>query len=85
MVGFIQTLPKGTSIRYSRAAFICKNALSAPSILDNYFDLLEDTLEKNHLLQQPSVIFNVGETGIPLDPPSLMTAAHRGLRHLQLE
>ena len=56
----------------------------APSILDNYVDLLEDTLEKNHLLQQPSVIFNVDEIGIPLDPPSLKIVAPRGSRHSQL-
>lgn len=56
---------------------------SAPTILDNYFDLLGDTLEKNHLLQKPSAIFNVDETGIPLDPPSLKIVAPR-CRHSQL-
>ena len=40
---------------------------SDPALLDNYFHLLEDVLEKNDLLGQAYQIFNMDETGIPLN------------------
>ena len=45
-------------------------------IMDNYFSLLKDTLEKYDLLNNPSQIYNVDETGMPLDhrPPKIVTA-----------
>ena len=48
---------------------------SVPGVLDNYFALLEDTLVKNDLLHKPCMIFNVDETGMPLDLPSLKIVA----------
>ena len=36
--------------------------------LDNYFDELESTLEENQLLDKPCLIFNMDETGMPLEP-----------------
>jgi len=36
--------------------------------MSSYFDLLEDTLKKYNLLHCPAQIYNVDESGIPLDP-----------------
>lgn len=66
--------------RVSRARMLA----TAPSILENYFDLLEDTLVKNDLLHKPCAIFNVDESGMPLDPPSLKIVAPRGVKHSQM-
>ena len=43
--------------------------------MNNYFTLLKDTLIKNGLLDNPSKIYNVDETGMPLDhrPPKIVT------------
>lgn len=43
--------------------------------MDNYFDLLENTLTENNLLSSPGQIYNVDETGMPLDhrPPKIVT------------
>ncbi len=38
-----------------------------PDMLDSYFDLLEATMAENDLLDKPCHIFNVDETGLPLD------------------
>ena len=38
--------------------------------INQYFDLLENTLTDHNLLQHPSQIYNVDESGIPLDPKS---------------
>jgi len=43
--------------------------------LNQYFDLLEETLKQNNLLNSPMKPYNVDETGIPLDPktPRIVT------------
>ena len=43
------------------------NAINYDTI-NQYFDLLENTLTEHNLLQHPSQIYNVDESGIPLDP-----------------
>ena len=42
--------------------------------MDDYFDQLKKTLEKNNLMKNPSQIYNVDETGMPLDhhPPKVV-------------
>ena len=41
---------------------------SDPEMLSRYFDLLEKTMEENHLTGKPGQIFNMDESGMPLDP-----------------
>ena len=52
--------------------------------MDNYFSLLKDTLEEYDLLNNPSQIYNVDETDMPLDhrPPKIGTT--RGQRIIML-
>ena len=57
---------------------------STPRIINNYFDLLYDTLSSNNLLEKPCLIFNVDETGMPLVPPALKVVAPRGVKHSQV-
>ena len=51
--------------------------------MDNYFSLLKDTLEEYDLLNNPSQIYNVDETGMTLDhhPPKILTT--RGQRKIR--
>ena len=43
--------------------------------MKNYFSMLKDTLMKHDLLNSPSQLYNVDETGMPLDhrPPKVVT------------
>jgi len=41
---------------------------SDPEMLSWYFDLLEQTIRDNHLTGKPGQIFNMDESGMPLDP-----------------
>ena len=50
--------------------------------LDKYFDILEETLEENDLLDKPCQIFNVDETGLALCPPSLKVVTVKGHRNI---
>ena len=40
-------------------------------VMDNYFDLLETTLQEYDLLGKPGQIFNLDESGFPLNPKPL--------------
>ena len=61
----------------SHARVIC----TSPDILNKYFDLLEQTLEDNNLLQKPCQIFNCDESGFPLDPAPPKVAVIKGQKH----
>ena len=58
------TLREAASFSYARAM------ASDQECLENYFDLLEDTLKINGGFDDPSRVFTCGETGMPLWPPS---------------
>ena len=63
-------LRKGDSISFLRMDAMNKDTLK------QYFDLLEETLKENNLENSPMSIYNVDETGIPLNPktPKVVTA-----------
>ena len=52
-----------------------------PSVLEKYFDVLENTLKDNDLIERPAQIFNLDETGMPLDPKAPYIVASRGQKH----
>ena len=47
--------------------------------IDHYFSLLKDTLSTHALLDKPSQIYNVDESGVPLNPrpPKVATTRRR--------
>ena len=52
-----------------------------PAVIEKYYDLLENTLCENSLLDKPSQIFNCDETGIPLSPKSHRVIDHIGSKN----
>ena len=46
--------------------------------MDEYFQLLKDTLIENDLMDSPNQIYNVDETGMPLDHRAPKIVAGRG-------
>ena len=54
---------------------------SDPAVMSRYFDLLEQTIEDNGLGGKPCNIFNMDETGMPLDPKPLKTIHIKGERN----
>ena len=69
------TLKMAVPLSYGRA--IATN----PDILNRYFDMLEETLESNGILDDPSRIFNCDETGLPLSPKCLKIVDKIGSRN----
>ena len=75
--GFIKRHPYLT-VR-TAAPLSCARAISSdPDVINRYFDLLEQTLKDNGLEQKPCNIFNMDETGMPLDPKPLKTIHRKG-------
>ena len=54
---------------------------TSPQIISRYFDLLEQTLIDNDLMNAPTQIFNMDETGMPLDPHPSKVVTVRGVKH----
>ena len=53
-----------------------------PEIILRYFDLLEETLRENGLLNESTRIFNCDESGFPLDHKPAKVISQRGLKDL---
>ena len=51
--------------------------------MKQYFDLLEDTLTQNDLLNHPVKLYNVDETGMPLDPKSPNILTKKGVEKIR--
>ena len=63
------------ALRTPATLSLARASASDRGILDNYFDELESTLGVNDLMDQPCLIFNMDETGMPLNPkpPKIVT------------
>ena len=68
------SLRKGDSTAHVRMDAVNKETLT------EYFDLLEDTLKQHDLQNSPSQIYNVDETGIPLDPKASKILVRKGIK-----
>ena len=49
--------------------------------INHYYNLLEDTLTQNDLLDNPTQLFNCDETGMPLSPKPLKTVFKLGAKN----
>ena len=54
---------------------------STPEQIDTYFDVLEQTLLENELLDKPCQVFNLDETGMLLDPKKLKVVSDKGVKN----
>ena len=53
---------------------------SDSEVLSKYFDMLEECLQQNQILDKPGLIFNCDETGLPLNPPCLKVVDKIGFK-----
>ena len=72
------SLRTGESLAYVRA--ICTNR----QIIDRYFDLLQDIFMKNSLQGKPGRIFNLDESGLPLQHRPGKRIGVRGQKHVNV-
>jgi len=65
-------------LRTPATLLLSRASASIKECIDNYFDVLEKVLDDYDLRDQPSLIFNMDESGFPLDPQPLKTSSVRG-------
>ena len=63
---FLEQQPQLRLYKGDCAAMFCLDAMKDREALENYFSLLKSTLEVNDLMDKPSQIYNVDESGVPL-------------------
>ena len=64
-----------------KLAYVCAIMVNR-EIIEAYFNLLEETLTKNGIMDNPGVIFNVDETGMPLEHKHEKAVAQKGVRNV---
>ena len=77
---FVKRHPRVT-LRAAVPFSVARAMASDRDVMDRYFDMLEDCLTSNGLLNKPSCIFNCDESGVPLNPKSLKVVAEVGSKH----
>lgn len=56
------------ALRTAAPLSLARARASDPEVVSRYFDLLEQTLDENGLRDRPGQIFNMDESGMPLNP-----------------
>ena len=62
-----------------------RNAMARTSVIDSHFNLLLETLEKHDILNKPSHIFNVDESGMEMDSVTGKVVVNRNSKHTYQE
>ena len=53
--------------------------------ITHYFDLLKQTVIDNSLINSPERIYNVDETGVPLDPSAPNVVTRKGTKRIDID
>ena len=68
--------------RGDNTAHVRMDAVNEDTIT-HYFDLLKQTLVDNSLTNSPEQIYNVDETGVPLDPRAPNVVTRKGTKKVR--
>ena len=69
------------SLRTPATLSIARASASTKASIDSYFDILEHILKETGIGDYPGLIFNMDESGFPLDPKPLRTVDCRGSKN----
>ena len=81
---FLERQEQLTLRRGDNTAHVRMDAINE-EIMKQYFDLLEDTLKEHDLLNHPAQIYNIDETGVPLDPKAPNIVTQRGTKKVRYQ
>lgn len=81
---FLQRHPNLSLRSGDSTGYVRMNAMNEEN-LKNYFDLLNDVLEENDLKAHPEQIYNMDETGLPLNPRPPKVIAVRGQKKVRYQ
>ena len=72
---------RNVTLRVAAPLSLSRAKASDVAVINNYFDMLEATLLEYELLDKPCQLFNMDETGLPLDPKSLKAVCGVGTKN----
>ena len=81
---FLQRHPNLSLRSGDSTGYVRMNAMNREN-LKHYFDLLKSVLEENNLMNHPEQIYNMDETGIPLNPKPPKVVALRGQKKVRYQ
>ena len=79
---FLQRQPQLSLRRGDTTAHVRMDSTNREAI-EQYFDLLEETLTKHDLSDFPAQIYNMDESGVPLDPCPPNVVAEKGQKRVR--
>ena len=77
LVGKILPVKPTNYIKSSSSNDLFKAVASVQEYINNYFDLLEETLQANNIYNKSTNIFNFDESEFPLSPKSLKVVSQK--------
>lgn len=77
---YVQRHPQ-IALRVAVPLSVARAMASDREVLDRYFNMLEDCLKSNGIMDKPAHIFNCDETGVPLNPRSLKVVIEVGSKN----
>ena len=80
---FIEQQPKLTLRKGDCTAFVRMDAMKKQEELDNYYITLKSVLVENNLMDKPGQVYNVDESGMPLEHHSPCALAKKGQRKVR--
>ena len=78
---FIERQPQLSLCKVDSTAFVHMDAPKKQQELDKYYITLKNILTENNLLDKPRQVYNVDESGIPIDHCSHVIAPKAVLDH----
>jgi len=80
---FLERQPQFTLRKGDRTAFVRMSAMQYNEALDSYFRELKRIFDEHKLLDKPENIYNVDETGMPLDLRAPHILAKKGQKKVR--
>ena len=80
---FLERQPQLTLRKGDHTAAVRMDAMKKQTALDNYFIELKNILDENELQHKPGQIYNMDESGVPLDHRSPRVLARKGQKKIR--
>ena len=82
LAGFTKRHPTLTTRLPEQLKAVRAKSSANATVLEKWFELVRETLEENNLINRPDRVFNVDETGLPLDPKRMKVICQKNIDHL---
>lgn len=82
LAGFMKRHPRLTTRLPEQLKAARAKSSANTTVLEKWFELVRETLVENDLINRPDRVYNVDETGLPLDPKRMKVICMKNIDHL---